>query len=104
MKSKISKGKDAQQTGAPPRALYHVYQKLNRLREIIASGECPTAARISERMEVSVRTVKRYLDNLRECGAPLENDRRRGIRHKGLIFYSKDSLFPSNSLIFTQIR
>ncbi len=63
---------------AEPRALYHVYQKLNHLREIIASGDYLTAGRISERMEVSVRTVKRYLDNLRECGAPLENDRKKG--------------------------
>lgn len=66
---------------AEPRALYHVYQKLNHLREIIASGDYLTAERISERMEVSVRTLKRYLDNLRECGAPLENDRKKGGYH-----------------------
>ncbi len=78
MKSKISKSKDARQTGAPPRALYHVYQKLNHLRQLIAEGNYLKAAELAERMEISVRTVKRYLDNLRECGAPLENDRRRG--------------------------
>ena len=60
------------------RALYHVYQKLNHLREIIAAGDYPNAARIAEKMEISLRTVKRYLDNLRECGAPLENNRNRG--------------------------
>ncbi len=62
----------------PPRALYHVYQKLNHLRQIIAEDNYPNAARIAEKMEISLRTVKRYLDNLRECGAPLENDRKRG--------------------------
>ena len=62
----------------PPRALYHVYQKLNRLRDLIAEGGYPNAARLAARMEISLRTVKRYLDNLRECGAPLANDRRKG--------------------------
>jgi predicted DNA-binding transcriptional regulator YafY len=60
------------------RALYHVYQKLNHLRALIAEENYPNAARLSERMEISPRTVKRYLDNLRECGAPLDNDRRKG--------------------------
>ncbi|MGI8494238.1 MAG: helix-turn-helix transcriptional regulator, partial [Pyrinomonadaceae bacterium] len=61
-----------------PRALYHAYQKLNHLRDIIAGGDYPNAARLSERMEISERTVKRYLDNLRECGAPLDNNRKKG--------------------------
>jgi len=61
-----------------PRALYHVYQKLNHLRQLIAENDYPNAVRIAERMEISVRTVKRYLDNLRECGAPLANDRKKG--------------------------
>lgn len=62
----------------PARALYHVYQKLNHLRALVAGENYPNAARLSERMEISPRTVKRYLDNLRELGAPLENDRRKG--------------------------
>ena len=62
----------------PPRALYHVYQKLTHLREIIAENHYPSAAELAVKMEVSLRTVKRYLDNLPECGAPLRNDRRRG--------------------------
>ncbi len=53
----------------PPRALYHVYQKLNHLRDLVAKGNYPNAARLSEKMEISLRTVKRYLDNLRECDA-----------------------------------
>ena len=60
------------------RALYHVYAKLRRLRELIAAGDCPNAPQLAGRMEISLSTVKRYLDQLRECGAPLENDRRRG--------------------------
>ncbi len=44
MKSKISKSKDARKTGAPPRALYHVYQKLNHLRQLIAEGNYLKAA------------------------------------------------------------
>jgi len=28
-------------------------------------------------MEISLRTVKRYLGHLRECGAPLDNNRKR---------------------------
>ncbi len=65
-------------TSRLPRALYHVYQKLNHLRDLIAEGGYPNAAALSGRMEISLRTVNRYLDNLRECGAPLANDRRRG--------------------------
>jgi len=61
-----------------PRTLYHVYHKLNLLRELIARGDYPNAARLAEQMEVSPRTVKRYLDNLRECGSPLKNDRKHG--------------------------
>lgn len=63
---------------SPRRALYHVYQKLNRLRDLIAAGNYPNAATLAEQMEISLRTVKRYLDNLRECGAPIENDRKKG--------------------------
>lgn len=51
-----------------PRALYHVYQKLNRLRDLIAAGDYPNAGGLAKKMEISLRTVKRYLDNLRECG------------------------------------
>ncbi len=61
-----------------PRALYHVYQKLNHLRDLIAKGSYPNAAQIAEQLEISLRTVNRYLDNLRECGAPLKNDRKKG--------------------------
>lgn len=61
-----------------PRVLYHVYQKLSQLREMIAEGDYPNAGKLAGNMEVSLRTVKRYLDNLRECGAPLGNDRKRG--------------------------
>lgn len=61
-----------------PRTLYHVYQKLNRLRELIAADDYPNAERLAAQMEISLRTVKRYLDNLRECGAPLANDRKKG--------------------------
>lgn len=76
MKSRIpTKSGDAQ---TQPRALYHVYQKLNHLRNLIAEGDYPNAAALAEKMEISLRTVNRYLDNLRECGAPLANDRRRG--------------------------
>lgn len=81
MKSKKSVKDNSSQSSvpsSPSRALYHVYQKLNRLRDLIAEGKYPNAAGLSEKMEVSVRTVKRYLDNLRECGAPLENNRSRG--------------------------
>lgn len=63
---------------AQPRTHYHVYQKLNRLRELIAAGDYPNAVRLADAMEISLRTVKRYLDDLRERGAPLENDRRKG--------------------------
>lgn len=76
-KNYVKKGKSKLKRQTP-RALYHVYQKLNHLRYIIAEGDFPNAARIAELMEISERTVKRYLDNLRECGAPLENDRRKG--------------------------
>ena len=69
---------DSVSLSAAPRTLYHVYQKLNRLRELIAVGGYPSAARLADAMEISLRTVKRYLDNLRECGAPLENDRKKG--------------------------
>lgn len=62
----------------PPRTIYHVYQKLNNLRELIAAGDYPNAGQLAEKMEVSLRTVKRYLENLRECGAPLDNDRKLG--------------------------
>jgi len=78
MKTKSSEVEDKAVQTNSPRALYHVYQKLNHLRRIIAEDNYPNAARIAERMEISLRTVKRYLDNLRECGAPLENDRKRG--------------------------
>lgn len=78
MNSKNSKNGNSKSKQTPPRALYHVYQKLNQLRDIIAQGDFPNAARISERMEISERTVKRYLDNLRECGAPLDNNRKKG--------------------------
>lgn len=61
-----------------PRTLYHVYHKLNLLRELIAQGDYPNSFRLAEQMEVSPRTVKRYLDYLREQNAPLENDRKRG--------------------------
>lgn len=60
------------------RAIYHVYQKLNHLRQLIGTGDYPNAKQLAEKMEISLRTVKRYLDNLRECAAPLENDRKRG--------------------------
>lgn len=63
---------------APPRTLYHVYHKLNLLRELIARNDYPNASRLAGRMEVSLRTVKRYLDYLREQRAPLGNDRRMG--------------------------
>lgn len=55
---------------ASSRALYHVYQKLNNLRDLIAAGDYLNAAQLAGKMEISLRTVKRYLDNLRECGAP----------------------------------
>jgi len=63
--------KDSSSQSSPSRALYHVYQKLNNLRDLVAAGTYPNAAQLSERIEISLRTVKRYLDNLRECGAPL---------------------------------
>ena len=66
-------------SSAPPaRALYHVYHKLHALRDIIAGGIYPNAARLAGELEISRRTVMRYLDNLRECAAPLENDRKKG--------------------------
>lgn len=48
------------------------------MRDLIAAGNYPNAACLAEKMEISLRTVKRYLDNLRECGAPLANDRKKG--------------------------
>lgn len=60
------------------RTPYHVYHKLNLLRELIAQGDYPNVSRLAEQMEVSPRTVKRYLDYLREQNAPLGNDRKRG--------------------------
>lgn len=78
MKNKNSIKDNSSPPSQPSRALYHVYQKLNNLRDLVAQGNYPNAAVLSEKMEISLRTVKRYLDNLRECGAPLENDRRRG--------------------------
>ena len=65
-------------SSAVSRTLYHVYQKLNHLRALIAKGNCPNARDLAGEMEISLRTVKRYLDNLRECGAPLDNDRKKG--------------------------
>ncbi len=61
-----------------PRTLYHVYRKLNQLRELIARNDYPNADHLAEKMEISLRTVKRYLDHLRKCGAPLDNNRKRG--------------------------
>ncbi len=69
---------DFDSSNKTPRTLYHVYQKLHQLRELIAGDDCPNAARLAEKMEISLRTVKRYLDHLRECGAPLGNNRKRG--------------------------
>ncbi|CAN5385591.1 WYL domain-containing transcriptional regulator [soil metagenome] len=77
MKNKNSV-KSKTSSNQPPRALFHVYQKLDHLRDLIAAGDYPNAARLAEKMEISLRTVNRYLDNLRECGAPLANDRRQG--------------------------
>src|SRR4051812_34558868 len=77
-----------------PRVLYHVYHKLNSLRGLIAAGDYPNAARLAAKMEVNVRTVKRCLDNLRECGAPLKNDRRRG----GYYFTDPYWQFPAMQL------
>lgn len=78
MKTKSSEAKDGDGRNNTPRALYHVYQKLNYLRRLIAEADYPNATDLSKKMEISVRTVKRYLDNLRECGAPLANDRKKG--------------------------
>lgn len=77
MKVKTSLEKISKRTQMP-RALYHVYQKLNALRELIARNDYPNADRLAVEMEISRRTVMRYLDNLRECGAPLENNRQKG--------------------------
>lgn len=42
---------------SPSRALYHVYQKLNHLRDLAAESNYPNADWLSKRMEVSVRTI-----------------------------------------------
>ena len=61
----------------PPRAHFHAYQKIVAVHHCIAENAYPSVAVIGGRVELSRRTVFRYLDYLRELDAPLEYDRRR---------------------------
>jgi predicted DNA-binding transcriptional regulator YafY len=51
--------------------------QIAKLHYLISLGGYPSAKRMAEELEVSRRTVMRYLDVLRERGAPLNHDRRR---------------------------
>ena len=53
-------------------------QRLERLRGLLAGGGELTAAALAGRLEVSVRTVMRDLDVLRDDGVLIEADRGRG--------------------------
>lgn len=53
-------------------------QRLERLRGLLAGGGELTAAVLAERLDVSVRTVMRDLDVLRDDGVLIEADRGRG--------------------------
>jgi predicted DNA-binding transcriptional regulator YafY len=53
-------------------------QRLERLRGLLAAGCDITVAALAERLDVSVRTVMRDLDVLRDDGVLLETDRGRG--------------------------
>ena len=66
------------------RSHYHAYVKINTLHHLISLGNYPTANQMAEELEVSRRTIMRYLDILREYDAPLEYER----RHRG--YYFKD--------------
>lgn len=69
--SKHTKSTDTQ------RSPWHVYHKINLLRELISQGNYPGGDFLAEKLEVSRRSIMRYLDILRENDAPLEYDRRR---------------------------
>lgn len=64
------------------RIAWHIYPKLHQLHGLIAKGDHPGTQKLSENLEVSVRTVKRYLDYLREQDAPLSYCH----KHKGYYF------------------
>lgn len=75
---------------------WHIYPKLHRLHSLIAKGDYPGANALSEKLEVSVRTVKRYLDYLREQDAPLKYCRTR----KG--FYFADAFWQLPPMKLTE--
>ena len=60
-----------------PRAHFHAFQKIVAVHSCIAENTRPSVKKIEERVEISRRTVFRYLDYLRELGAPLEYDRKK---------------------------
>ena len=61
-----------------------VIVRLFAIHRALETGECPSAAEIANRLEVSARTVERDLEQLRDFfGAPLIYDRfRRGYRYE----------------------
>lgn len=75
---------------------WHIYPKLHQLHGLIAQGDYPSAQKLAENLEVSIRTVKRYLDYLREQSAPLEYCR----KHKG--FYFADSFWQLPPMKLTE--
>ena len=59
------------------RGHFHAYVKIVAVHHSIGANNYPSARDIGEKAELSRRTVFRYLDYLRELGAPLDYDRKK---------------------------
>ncbi len=64
------------------RGHFHAHLKTVAVHRQIAENDYPSISQICEKTELSRRTVFRYLEYLRELGAPLDYDRKR----KGYFF------------------
>lgn len=64
------------------RGHFHAYRKILAIHRLIAEGNYPSINEIKDKNEISRRSVFRYLDYLKECGAPLKHDPKR----KGYFF------------------
>ena len=70
--TKFSKHKESVTRGH-----FHSHFKLSAIHRLIAEGNYPSANQIRDKTEISRRSVFRYLNDLKDCGAPLEYDAKR---------------------------
>lgn len=76
------------------RSHFAALQKLNALHRAVGSGTYPSLDALASAIEVSRRSVLRYLEHLREMGAPLAYDR----TNRGYFFTDRFWQMPAQKL------